>query len=265
MSEIKKTSEPEKKELGKPLIMIMEPVEKSLSPIVVHALKIPIKPRDAFIMYHNDWIFFLNNKETLQSEDEIIYQLFLDGKIIEKTTLNLTQISKDLEEWQSKAKQKFKNEKELLLACHDFMFENLKAISRNESNELKQVEKFGVEEATTLINTYNFFISFTNLQWHNISYYYYFGKSGKSIIPILASHLHRFLGYINEVLNGGLKNKAKLGIFKIGVCPYCHKNKPECGKVFVGKKYDQQACEEHTRKWQVMKRDRKKSTSFLKK
>lgn len=174
--------------------------------------------RKAFIDRHQGWIDFLNNRD----------------KLPEKKTIDFA----------------WKTPEDLIIACADFMYENLRCITRGYFPSICPIKDFGLTEVNAILKKEVIFANEKGLceEIHD---------SNLSIFPTLALYLKNFLSYIHEILDGGLRDKAKLGIYKVGVCPYAKKNKPECGVVFVGKKWDQDACDEHAYKWHALKGKRK--------
>jgi hypothetical protein len=233
--------------------------------------------RKAFIDRHSCWIDFLNQQDKPEIYKQIIhnYDFTGDGVTITKQVIDLTVMTPAFKEFQVEKHLldpdlvegcdfKFVCEQEFIISCSNFMYENLKAISREERKTLETIGKFGIYEANTLLSQCYPFISSSGVvpisapyihpQVHRLSY-----------IDTLAKYIYFFCEYITQVLDGGLKDKAKLGIYKVGVCPYQRRKEKECGKVYVGKKYDQAACDEHARKWRMVNCKRKKVGGFKKK
>ncbi len=199
-----------------------------------------IKPREAFYLQNKCWIEFLNDREGLEKLDDT------DLNETEGKTFSYEatfQVNNNLLE--TDGTLKYPSLRAFAIACYDFIRENLKAISRGERNEIETIGKFGLKEVLALN---------TLLEVIEID------KKGKKIkkpkefsyFHELAEKMDKFLSYIGEAIEG-LEDKAKLGIFKVGVCPYHWKNKPECGLVFVGRAWNSEACETHAKKWVLMR------------
>ena len=225
--------------------------------------------RDAFLLENEDWIKFLNDRETWKDKKEIAITskdvILLDDE--ENAALkSWNRENRDLLQPHKPGRpEKYLTHRELIICCANFMYENLKNISHGIQDQLEIVDSFGIDDATAILNGTKMIVTSTGIYWdyqkpiiYKIPNYNY---SLRSYLPKLAEHLHPFLEYIHIVIKQGLKDKAKLGIYKIGVCPYKKlKDKSECGLVFVGKKWDQQAFEAHAQKWQTMKHKRQKAT-----
>jgi hypothetical protein len=232
--------------------------------------------RKAFIDRHY-WIELLNAREKLvkQPNPHVNHEFQKDGKVIKTGVTDLTIMTKTLEKWQlqysiykrnSKGESelllglRFVNEFELEMALLNFMYKNLKAISRGESKELLDFNDFGRYEANALLSMVTLGVCFGKnaTPEDGVFYYSYAGEiSTESYLPTLARYLHRFLEYIRNVLDDSLKDKVKLGVYKIGVCPYQRRKEKECGKVYIGWQYNQVACVPHAHKWQVINSKRK--------
>ncbi len=139
----------------------------------------------------------------------------------------------------------FTSEYELMLAQTDFMLENLKKITREEETEIKPIGKFNHDLIKTLLSI-EIKDFFQNWNPHN-----YFN----SYIPFLIEYFQAYIEYINYILEA-LKNKETKGLYKIGICPYHKlKDKKECGKIFMGWQWKQEACTEHLKKWHSIKKN----------
>lgn len=207
---------------------------------LTESLNYSIKPRVGFYLHHKCWIEFLNNRSDLD-QDKI-------------GNLNLNELSKPLEEWQidygifvkiqdkngSGVIIKFESERDFLTACYNFMYENLKAISRGESNELKKIGVFELKEVNSMLDI----VSRVSDKKATINFDFPYLE--QSTIYEMSRKLARFLEYINDCLSGK-------PIYKIGICPYHRKNKPECGKVFVAKQWNSDACETHAKLWATLR------------
>ena len=139
----------------------------------------------------------------------------------------------------------------------DWMYENLKSISRGDRKELVDVGKFGKKESDAMLQTIKINSPFIVPSNSQVIFYDY-NEKDFSYIPTLTRYLHRFVEYIDQALDG-LKGKAKAGIFKVGVCEYKRiKDKNECGIVFLGVREKQGACEKHLPRWRFLKCTHKK-------
>lgn len=164
------------------------------------------------------WVDFLNSKEQLEN--------MADEKLDENDFFML---------WQRENLHRkiWDSHKDLLLATHEFMYDNLKLISRGKISFIEEKPLFGMEKANIIMQNYNA---------------YYTSKGKKLYMPksisvpslfFLFNLLPPFFDYIHKILEG---SKLK---YTIGICPYQKKKSPkECGFVFIGN-YNQKACESH--------------------
>ena len=133
----------------------------------------------------------------------------------------------------------------------NWMYTNLKKISKGEWNEIHEIDSFGEKDI---------FILFKDVVRFNLNMGLFIDWNSETF---MVRNIHFFLQYIQEFQNGGLKGKAKLGVCKVGVCPYQTRKNPEGGRVFVCAQLNSKACPEHSKKWSAMLRDRRKSPSQM--
>ncbi len=152
-----------------------------------------------------------------------------------------------------------------------WMYENLKIVTRG-GNRLIEIENFGVDEVNFLLSFANFLLSFASpsvrkqfvLDRETGGVLAIAHRIEASYIPGLAQDFYQFMTYIDGILQGGLKNKAKLGIYKVGVCPYKKlRDEKECGKIFIGQTWQQNGCKEHTEKIKNLRNNRRKKESKI--
>lgn len=239
--------------------------------------------RKAFIEKHGFWIELLNKRKQIeQGKSCIITKTTMKkGELDHTSQLDISIPSEYFKDWQYKhfildgqtslengvlkrnidllsSKPKFSCEREFELALAEWMYENLRAVSRGDSEGLiLEVGKIGYHEIDSLLGVIHLGVPF----WETKDIIYYdYQNTDLSYLPELAHQMHIFLEYLRDVLHG-LQGKAVLGIYKVGVCPYRKlKDKNECGNVFVGSQWNSGACEEHEKKWQAMKHRRKVSS-----
>jgi hypothetical protein len=228
---------------------------------------LPKDLRTAFWIKHHAWIDFLNDREkyfalSLTKQESESEKILFDSW---QYRHGLTVSEYDKIDHSTVTMVKWASLSEFIKAFAIWMYENLRNISRENWKEIRDVGAFTIKEVNILLSMLQFKI----------------GNDGKVFvdwetprsdvveifkIQVLARYAYKFsVEYIQEVINGGLKSKAKLGVFKVGVCPYQKRKNPECGRVFVATKYNGEACKEHARKWVAILRNRKKITVFKKK
>lgn len=234
--------------------------------------------RDAFVLEHQPWIDFLNQREEWKEKNTVEYHWkSLDGKKSEDDIIDLTILTQALQKWQRQNyltipldggihgnTWKFKSEKQLIMACAEFMYRNLRIISRGEGRGLEYTDQFTAADAMALLSNISL-VALPSGIYYDYSKWWDADYNLNSYLPRLSEKFHGFMQYITHLIHG-LRGRVELGIYKIGVCPYQRRKETECGKVFVGKKYDQAACEEHAKRWQYLKTQRnKRKSSLLKK
>lgn len=221
--------------------------------------------RIAFIEQNKCWIDFLNDYNSgvlRRCKEETLVEKRLSGEIVSQNKINLLVVSDRLAEIQKKIHpdKRFASEKEFITAIAEWMYENLKRIGDG-ATELIYTEKVNTMLLETLLNQ----IRVSLINYKHGGYDYGFGNFGtNSKVPYITKCLHLFVNYTLEAI-AGLGEKAKLGIYKVGVCPYHKlKDKKPCGVVFVGEKLDQKACKKHANVWRVLTVQRAKLAQIAK-
>jgi hypothetical protein len=232
--------------------------------------------RTSFLLQNRCWINFLNAREETKKPENsnsvhYVWRNITTNEIDHETILDLTKMTKALQDWQAgnriftnvepnhiceTSHWKYNCEKDLIIAVGDWMFENLKAISRDTAKCLFDIPSFGLKEATALLKKATMIIAPDQICYD----YDYYDNSDETYIPTLARYVHKFCMYIArliEIKKNGYKQWTKEKFFKVGVCPYQRRKEPECGKVFVGWQREQDACKEHVKLWKVLKCRRK--------
>lgn len=195
--------------------------------------------RDAFIIKHQRWIDMLNE--------------WREGKKIPTDP----KMESRFQQWQLQNNllllpvNKYKDQDEFIQAWLEWMYENLKSVSRGSAGELLDVGKFGKREIQAIFSNAKTVIDFS---LSNVDVYV--PDSEETFIPSIARYTKNYLSYMRELILG-LRGMAKFGILKVGVCPYQRRREIECGKVFVGDRWNSEACKEHSELWKKKKYYRK--------
>lgn len=220
--------------------------------------------RIAFIEQNKCWIDFLNDYnsgELEKNDEETLTEKRVNGEIIKQNKLNLLMISSKLKEIQKAINpdKRFSSEKEFILAIAGWMYENINLAFSHDKKDFEYKNKVDWMLIETLLNQIK--VSFIN-QTANGGFDYDFGIDSK--IPYVTRYLHVYLDYMQK-LQAGVEDCAKIGIYKVGVCPHHKlKDKKPCGMVFICEKHDQRACKKHAKIWQVLKAQRAKLAKIAK-
>lgn len=213
--------------------------------------------REMFFLRHHGWIDFLNDRENLKKLDKTNLVKSAEKGIIfsdEASWQKRNDITEPDPDYDGMSKKiKFVSQRELVTAIYDFMYENLKAISRGQKNELSTIGKFGIKEAFLLFDFLETGLDDKANIFYQPKELIYKNKKGECSTPMfdIAMFMVKYLEYIRDLLKYGVN--PKIGVFMIGVCPYHKlKDKKKCGKVFIGGKLSTKACEKHANIWKVM-------------
>jgi hypothetical protein len=248
-------------------------------------------PRGHFLRKNIGWIQLLKNRQKISRSQKKISYIFVythdeAGPIegigpteisnIQEKKININKSTETLEKWQTENAIfhkdtllfKYKTEKELILAAADWMFENLKAMTRGESSNFFDVPSFGIKEANALLNQIWFDVTGIKFSLKDNKA---FKKVGVlSSIGWLTGRVSDFVDYAStfwKLEKIGKKGFSGAGFFKVAVCPYHRLHEPECGRVSIrfGRGPSGDACPAHARKQTFKKAKKKRMESLQKK
>jgi hypothetical protein len=148
---------------------------------------------------------------------------------------------------------KFASELELLYEIRKWMRQNLKAVG-NGKKALCFNETFLLEDFQKIFRQMYVGINPDSTK-HKELIFFETISSNQSIITVFPGFLLPFVKYLGIAMRDEIKNSKVF--FKVGICPYQKRKEKECGLVYVGEKWDQQACKEHCHKWHALNGKRK--------
>lgn len=164
--------------------------------------------------------------------------------------------SATLLEFEKSVGKEYSCDLEVFTYAQEWMRANLRN-AENGSNELIDTVNFGRKEAAAILT--KAFLTFQfNMEDDQDTLILISTRSTQEPLTQLTNVLYAYMLYIQDaILYLNFKKKRPLWFYKVGICPYQRKNKPECGKVFIGSQCNSEACKEHEIKWQDLKQRRK--------
>jgi hypothetical protein len=161
-------------------------------------------------------------------------------------------------EFENSVGKEYSCDLEVFTYAQEWMRANLRSVEDG-SNELIDTANFGRKAAEVILSK-----AFLTFRWKMeddqddlilISTRY-----TQEPLTQLINVLYAYMLYIQDaILYLNFKKKRPLWFYKVGICRYDARGKPECRVVYIGKAYTSQACEKHMRYWKEIKYNRKKS------